>query len=212
MTALTQSFTAALAANRLLQPANDSAKALSARADQHRRRQSGGGHGAPESGQRLSARAAQRARRAAISPPPTPGCNEARTIGFTARELDGRRSASWRPRARTAAQRDRGRRRELAASASNTSRRNSRPSTRNRGSRRLGGAGIHGAHRRLDRRHRRDQLEPAQDFRQLPPSRAVEPVALQARRCATASPSISAPPCASGSRTSRWTRPAHNAS
>ena len=60
MNSLTQSFAAALAANRLVQPANDNAKVLSARADQHRRQQPRGGVRAPESGKCLYQRGSWR--------------------------------------------------------------------------------------------------------------------------------------------------------
>ena len=164
MTTLTQSFTAALAANRLLQPADDSAKSYLLALINTDGGQPGGGQRAPEPGQCLPRASCAAHWRAATSPPPMPGCSK-RAPSASAAPTSTPRKAELSAAREKAAQRTRVGGREHAAAHRIRGAEISVVDAQSR-HRRLGGTGIHGAPRRLHRRHRRDQFQPAQDFRQ----------------------------------------------
>ena len=170
MTALTQSFTNALAANRLLQPAGDNAKAhLLAMINID------GNHPAVASARQSLGNALLGEFRGALARNDLTAAdtwlNEARTIGFSGNELktaEGDLAAAREKTAQQPAWSARNRR-----NASNTWRRNFRP--------RRAIAACSGwveleftvLRRWLHRRHRRHQFEPAQDSSTPPPSTAV---------------------------------------
>ena len=126
MTSLTQSFTAALAANRLLQPANDSAKAHLLALINTDAGSPGGGHARARAWAAPTCASCAARWRATTCAAADAWLNEARTIGFSGDELDAAEQPTLAAARAKAAQRSRAGRRELAGSASNTWRRNSR--------------------------------------------------------------------------------------
>ena len=209
MTTLTQSFTAALAANRLVQPANDNAKFhLLALIN------TDGGSPAVASARQSLGSAYINESRSAVTRNDLAAAdtwlNEARTIGFTRRVSDHRGH-----RARDGARKSRAAQRPHRCEFAGAHRvRGSEIPVRHAQPRhvRLGGTGVHRAHRWLHRRHRGDQFQPAQDFRQCRHD-GGGPVALQARPRTRRQAHRAA---RRGShqvlRANRWTPPAHNVS